>query len=111
MEIKIKRLSDFPAKKVDGHQGFLARSLVNVPDERVTVRLIEVAPGGVGPVPSHSHPDGHFFLVLDGTLELEVDGHLYIVPSDCCIEVPPGCNHQLRCPGEAGMTVLAMKWN
>jgi quercetin dioxygenase-like cupin family protein len=110
METKIKKLSEFEAKEVGGHQGFIARSLVDLPDKEITVRLLNVTPGGIGPVPAHSHPDIHFFLVLEGTLELEIDGQLHKIPSGSCVEVPPGKTHQLRCGGEKEMTVLAIKW-
>ena len=110
MENKIKRLSEFETKEVGGHQGFMARSLVDLPDKDVTVRLLNVTQGGIGPVPAHSHPDTHFFLVLEGILELKVDDKLYTVPSGWCVEVPPGKTHQLRCAGEKEMRVLAIKW-
>jgi mannose-6-phosphate isomerase-like protein (cupin superfamily) len=108
-EIKIRKLSDFPAKEVSGHKGFLASSLIDLPSKGVTVRLLHVVPGGVGPVPAHSHPDTHFFLVLEGTLTLEIDGHNQTVPSGSCIEVPPESSHQLRCTGGTAMKVLAIK--
>ena len=110
MEAKIMKLSEFPAKEVGGHEGFMARSLVDLPDKDVTVRLLNVAPGGIGPVPAHSHLDTHFFLVLEGMLELRIDDQTYTVPSGSCIEVPPGKTHQLRCDGEKEMKVLAIKW-
>jgi mannose-6-phosphate isomerase-like protein (cupin superfamily) len=110
MENKIKRLSEFETKEVGGHQGFMARSLVDLPGKDVTVRFLNVTPGGIGPVPAHSHRDTHFFLVLEGTLELKVDDKLYTVPSGSCVEVPPGKTHQLRCGGPKEMKVLAIKW-
>ena len=110
METRIKKLSEFPAKEVGGHQGFIARSLVDLPGKDVTVRLLNVTPGGIGPVPAHSHRDTHFFIVLEGRLELEIDGQLYTVPSGSCVEVPPGKTHQLRCAGEKEMKALAIKW-
>jgi len=110
VETKIRKLSEFPEKEVGGHQGFTARSLVDLPDKDITVRLLNVTPGGIGPVPAHSHPDTHFFLVLEGTLELKVDDKLYTVQSGSCVEVTPGKTHQLRCGGEKEMKVLAIKW-
>jgi len=110
VETKIRKLLDFPAKEVGGHQGFTARSLIDLPDKDITVRLLDVAPGGIGPVPAHSHPDTHFFLVLEGTLELEVDGQIHRISSGSCVEVPPGKTHQLRCGGPKEMKVLAIKW-
>ena len=99
-----------PAKEVGGHRGFMARSLIDLPHKDVTVRLLTVTPGGIGPVPAHSHPDTHFFLVLEGTLELEIDGQLLRIPSGSSVEVAPMRKHQLRCASEERMTVLAVKW-
>lgn len=110
MEIKVKKISELPAKQEIGHEGFVARSLVTLLEKGIAVRLINVAPGGIGPVTPHSHPDIHFFLVLEGTLELEIDGQLYTVPGGSCVEVPPGKTHQLRCRGPKEMKVLAIKW-
>jgi quercetin dioxygenase-like cupin family protein len=108
---QIRKLSEISGEKVKGHEGFIARSLVDLPGKGVSVRLLNVAPGGVGPVPAHSHRDTHFFLVLDGTLELEIDGQAQLIQTGCCIEVPPGRTHQLRCAGEKEMVVLAIKWD
>jgi len=111
MKTGIKKLSDIPAKTVGGHEGFAARLLLNLPSkDDVTVRLLNVSPGGKGPVPAHRHPDTHFFWVIEGHLDLEIDGTIYPIPSGSCIEVPPDTVHQLRCGGQSSMTVLAIKW-
>ncbi len=111
MEIKIREISEIHTEDVSGHQGFMARLLLDLSDKDVTVRLLNVAPGGIGPVPAHSHPDIHFFWVIEGTLELEIDRQSYTIQSGSCVEVPPGKVHQLRCSGEKEMTVLAIKWS
>jgi quercetin dioxygenase-like cupin family protein len=108
---KITKLMEITATDVGGHEGFVARSLLSLPQKQIEARLLNVAPGGKGPVPPHSHPDTHFFLVLEGDLELEIDGAVHTVHSGCCVEVPPNCVHQLRCPGGSAMTVLAIKWS
>jgi quercetin dioxygenase-like cupin family protein len=110
MDLNIVKLSDIPAKEVGGHKGFAHRPLVNLPEKGVTIRMINVVPGGVGPVPAHSHSDVHFFYVLEGHLELTVDGAAHSVPKGCCVEVPANTMHQLRSAGESDMTVLAIKW-
>lgn len=110
MEINVKKISELPGKLEVDHEGFVARSLVTFLEKEITMRLLNVEPGGIGPVTPHSHPDSHFFLVLEGTLELKVDNKLYTVPSGSCIEVPPEKIHQLRCSGEKEMKVLAIKW-
>jgi len=110
VEIEIKRVSDLPTQTVKGHNGFIDRLLVSVPEKGVTLRLLNVTPGGIGPVPSHSHLEKHFFWVLDGILEVEIDGRLYELPSGSCVVVPPQCQHQLRCLNNEPVNVLAMKW-
>jgi mannose-6-phosphate isomerase-like protein (cupin superfamily) len=48
--------------------------------------------------------------MLDGTMDLEVDGEIYRIPNGSSVEVAPMKKHQLRCAGKEGMTVLAIKW-
>jgi|GEM_PF-3005971 quercetin dioxygenase-like cupin family protein len=110
MDLNIVRLSDTPAKEVGGHKGFVHRPLVNLPEKDVTIRMINVVPGGKGPVPAHRHSDVHFFYVMEGLLELEVDGTVHSIQKGCCVEVPPDTVHQLRSAGDSEMTVLAIKW-
>jgi quercetin dioxygenase-like cupin family protein len=110
MKPEIKRIEDFPSQTVGGHEGFAAQRLLKLSSEDVTVRLINVVPGGKGPVPAHQHADTHFFWVLEGKLELEISGTIHPIPSGCCIEVPPNIVHQLRCGDESPMRVLAIKW-
>ena len=110
MKPKITKLKEIPATEVGGHEGFVARSLLSLPQKQIEARLLNVTPGGKGPVPPHSHPDTHFFLVLEGELALEIDGAVHTVPNGSCVEVPPDCMHQLRCAGGSAMTVLAIKW-
>jgi quercetin dioxygenase-like cupin family protein len=83
--------------------------VIDLRSEGVTSRLLHVDPGGVGPLPAHSHPDTHFFLVPEGTLTLEIDGHDYTVPCGSCIEVPPGSSHQLCCTGKTAIKVVVIK--
>ena len=110
MKPKIMKLLDIPSKAVGGHDGFSARSLINLPDKEMTVRLIKGSAKSIGPVPPHNHPATHFFIVLEGRLELEIDGTTHIVPKGFCAEIPPNSVHQLRCAGKGSMTFLAIKW-
>ena len=110
MEPRIMRLTDITSKEVEGHEGFVDRSLFSLPEKEIVARLLDCAPGSKGPVPPHSHPETHFFIVLKGHLELEVDGTIHSVPDGHCAEVPPDCVHQLRCTDEAPMRILAVKW-
>ena len=104
------KLIDIPSKEVGGHDGFIARSLINLPDKKMTVRLLNGSAESLGPVPPHSHPATHFFIVLEGRLELEIDGTIHSVPSGSCAEVPPNSVHQLRCADQDSMRLLAIKW-
>jgi len=51
------------------------------------------------------------FLVLEGILELEIDGQIHKIPKGSCMEVSPHKRHQLRGTGESDITVLAVKWS
>jgi len=110
MAIMVKRLADFSAEDVKGHSGFKARAILNLPQKGLTVRVLNLAPGGIGPVPAHRHSDVHFFLVLEGTLDLEIEGQTHKISSGSCIEVDPGKIHQLRCTEPKETIVLAIKW-
>ena len=61
-------------------------------------------------IPSHSHAETHLLIVLEGRLELEIDGAVHSVPAGYCAEVPPNHTHQLRCADESPMKFLAIKW-
>ncbi|MDI7259655.1 MAG: cupin domain-containing protein [Thermodesulfobacteriota bacterium] len=106
----VKTISEIPAEEVKSHEGFLARTLLELSKKDVLIKLTRVGPGGRGPVPPHSHPDGHLFIVLEGTLGLEINGDLHRVENGSCAEVPPGHTHQLRCIGEKEIKFLAIKW-
>jgi mannose-6-phosphate isomerase-like protein (cupin superfamily) len=110
MKIRVQDISELPTEETKGHQGFTARALVKLADRGVTVRMLRVSPGGLGPVPAHQHADVHFFLVLDGRLAIAVDGVVYQVSKGECIEVPANRVHQLRNDGDKEMSVLAVKW-
>ena len=109
--MQIRKISELPLEQVAGHHGFEARALVDLSGKGVSVRMLRIKPDGVGPVPAHSHADVHFFLVLEGSLELEVEGSIYKIPQGSCIEVPPQKKHQLRGTGGSDISVLAVKWS
>lgn len=110
MEKEIRQLADMPKKQVEGHEGFFAGSLLDLPEKGLTIRVLDVMTGGVGPVPAHGHEDRHLFLVLEGVLEIDIAGERYRVEEGSFIEVPPDEMHQLACRDEDGVRVLAIKW-
>jgi quercetin dioxygenase-like cupin family protein len=105
----VKKLDEIPAEKVSGHQGFLARLLFTSFDKKTTLRLLDIEPGSTGPVPAHSHPDRHFFTVLAGILEVDLDGRTLAVTAGSCVEIPPNVTHQLHGASESALRVLALK--
>jgi quercetin dioxygenase-like cupin family protein len=110
MAIMVKRLVEFAAEDVKGHLDFKSRTILKLDQKGLTVRVLTLSPGGIGPVPAHRHSDVHFFLVLEGVLDLEIEGQTYKIFSGSCIEVDPGKIHQLRCAEPRETIVLAIKW-
>jgi mannose-6-phosphate isomerase-like protein (cupin superfamily) len=49
-----------------------------------------------------------FFYVLDGTLELEVEGTVHDLPRGCGLEISPGLAHQARNTGENHVSFLVI---
>jgi len=111
MTIKVKDISELPTEEVKGHQGFTAHSLVDLGGKGITVRMLRISPGGLGPVPAHKHSDAHFFLVLDGNLSLVIDSVIHHIAKGECVEVPGNKIHQLKNDGDKVISVLAIKWD
>lgn len=49
-----------------------------------------------------------FFYVLDGTLEIEVEGATHQLPQGAGIEIPPGLAHQVRNVGDEVLNFLVI---
>jgi mannose-6-phosphate isomerase-like protein (cupin superfamily) len=110
MKMRVMNISEFPIEEVKGHQGFTARSLVDPAGKGVTVRMLHISPGGLGPVPPHKHSDVHLFLVLAGRLSLVIDSVIHHIAESECVEVPGDKFHQLKNDGDKDISVLAIKW-
>ena len=106
----VRRLDEIPTMKVSGHEGFEARSLFTSADKKTTLRLLDIEPGGIGPVPPHAHSESHLFLVLEGVLEVDVGDRTLTVPAGSCLEIAPDVSHQLRCTGQRPLKVMALKY-
>jgi quercetin dioxygenase-like cupin family protein len=52
-------------------------------------------PAGAGP-PPHSHPWEEVYVVLDGRLEVTVDGESHVISSGGLAHVPAGVTHSYR---------------
>jgi quercetin dioxygenase-like cupin family protein len=110
MKIEVKKISELNREDVAGHHGFESRLFAEVIGKKVTVRLLNISPDGVGPTPAHKHDDVHFFLVLEGTLSLRIEKETYKIKKGECIEVPAGDVHQLQNHENDKIQVLAVKW-
>ncbi|MEJ2718364.1 MAG: cupin domain-containing protein [Deltaproteobacteria bacterium] len=106
----LRKVDEIPADKVSGHEGFLARSLYTSADKKTTLRILDIEPGGTGPVPPHSHSDIHLFVVLEGELEVDVGERTLTVPAGSYLEIEPDVSHQLRCTAKSPVKILALKY-
>ena len=49
-----------------------------------------------------------FFFVIDGALEIEIEGAVHKLPKGCGIEIPPGMAHQARNTGQIATNFLVI---
>jgi|ERR1700761_130541 len=81
---------------------------IEYPDGYVTVTgLVEIAPGGASG--RHSHPGIETGYVLEGELELVVDGQpvQHVMPGQS-YQIPAGAVHDARAEGDKSMKVLGI---
>jgi quercetin dioxygenase-like cupin family protein len=55
---------------------------------------------------AHREPNHESWFVLEGTLEVDVDGTTYRLGPGDCLSIPPGVVHALHNPGPGWMRVL-----
>ena len=78
-----------------------------VEGERMLVGYIHKAKG-TGSRP-HSHPNEQFNFVLQGTLEVEIDGQKFKVPAGSIVYVPANMEHSMVATPEQDVIFLALK--
>jgi len=78
-----------------------------VEGERMLVGYIHKAKG-TGSRP-HSHPNEQFNFVLQGTLEVEIDGQKFKVPTGSIVYVPANMEHSMVATPEQDVIFLALK--
>ena len=78
-----------------------------VEGERMLVGYIHKAKG-TGSRP-HSHPNEQFNFVLQGTLEVEIDGQKFKVPTGSIVYVPASMEHSMVATPEQDVIFLALK--
>lgn len=75
-------------------------------DDEVLEVVARYPPGDPAP-PEHFHPtQTERFEVLEGTLEIEMEGQHFTLEATQCLEIPPGCRHRIWNAGEEDAKVL-----
>jgi quercetin dioxygenase-like cupin family protein len=49
-----------------------------------------------GWIHNHSHPNDEVWNVIDGQLEITVDGEARVVGAGCAVVIPPGTTHSVK---------------
>lgn len=71
--------------------------------------ISELPPGGVAP--RHTHPADELSYVLEGTIELEIDGADPVVyEAGQTYHIPPGVIHAARNPSDSATTRILVFW-
>lgn len=81
--------STLPVREI--FPGYRARF---VHSERMTESWLDIDAGAVAP--EHHHPHEQTVNVLAGTLELTVDGTVYVLPAGSSFVIPPDVPHAAR---------------
>ena len=66
---------------------------------------INTAEPGTG-APLHTHTMDELIVILDGTLEVQVDGVTHTVEKDHTLVIPPGCEHAFKVVGEGNAQLM-----
>lgn len=75
--------------------------------ERIYCGLVSKRPG-TGSKP-HYHPDETFNYVLQGTLDVEMDGQRFLVPTGSLLHIPPNMVHTAIATDEAQVVYLVWR--
>ena len=70
-----------------------------------TVKIIEVSAGGILSLQKHAHR-AELWVILDETLEVELDGRRWRPKRHEEVWIPVGALHRLSAPGEKGGRIL-----
>ena len=66
---------------------------------------INTAEPGTG-APLHTHTMDELIVILDGTLEVRIDGVTHTVEKDHTLVIPPGCKHAFKVVGEGNARLM-----
>ncbi len=78
-------------------------------NERTTVKVITVEPGARLSKQRHDHR-GEFWKVLDGPMQIEVDGESWMAQSGDDIWVPQGATHRMSNPTSEPARILEIAY-
>ena len=66
---------------------------------------INTAEAGTG-APLHTHTMDELIVILEGTLEVRIDGVTHTVEKDHTLVIPPGCEHAFKVVGEGNAQLM-----
>jgi quercetin dioxygenase-like cupin family protein len=89
------RIADMPRESIAG--GVLTRTAVRTDGAIATFNWIQPGHPEVRP---HSHPYDQLALILEGTLELDLDGDRFTVAAGELLYIPAGVPHAGRVAGD-----------
>ena len=95
--------NEAPRRTLRGGRGESIRlvDLENGPATNVDLHINYLAPDS-GPGPAHYHEVAeNVYVVLEGCIDVTVDGTHYRLEADDVLLIPPGAVHQTSNPGEA----------
>jgi quercetin dioxygenase-like cupin family protein len=75
--------------------------------ERIYCALVTKKPGS-GSKP-HFHPDETFNYILDGALQVEMDGETFVVPTGCLLHIPANMVHTAVATEDGAATYLVWR--
>ena len=69
-----------------------------------TFSINTAAPGAGAPM--HTHTIDELIVIMEGTLEVRIDGETHIVGKDHTLAIPPGAEHSFKVIGEGKAELL-----
>jgi len=92
-----------------GHVLFSAMRLAGRIDAQIAdCSIARIDPGGGGPMPEHTHAHDHLFVVLDGSVEIRMNGTATTLPAHQSMLVPGDALHSVWNASQAPAKVLGI---
>lgn len=74
-----------------------------------SISVIEFAPGEAGPLSYHDDPVEELYVVLEGTLEIELDGETFQADAGSTALITPGVEHRPRNTSDEPAVLLVVQ--